>query len=139
MVNSKISLIILVSILVVVVLIGIFLLVNTQTSSKIVSFVKGDGNMEEFKITEITNSITANIIENGCIRDEQSAAEVAAAIFKSVYGENFDNGLPLIVNFDDVEQNWLIKTQLPKNMLGGSKYIIIKKSTAEVIAIWGTK
>jgi len=139
MVNSKISLIILVSILVVVVLIGIFLLVNTQTSSKIVSFVKGDGNMEEFKITEITDSITANIIENGCIRNEQSAAEIAAAILKPVYGENFDNGLPLIVNFDDVEQNWLIKTQLPQNMLGGSKYIIIKKSTAEVVAIWGTK
>ena len=139
MANSKVSIIIFVSILAVVVLIGAFLLASAKSSSTRISFVKGDGNMEDFEITEITRSITANVYENGSIRDEQSAAEMAAAIFKSVYGENFDDGLPLMVYFDDDEQNWLIKTQLPNNMLGGSKYIIIKKSTAEVVAIWGTK
>ena len=151
MAKTKISIITLVSILVVAILIGIFLLANAKSSSEKISFKNAesspeeisfedeDEDMDEFRITGIKRSITANIIENGCIRDEQSAAEIAAAIFKSVFGENSDYDLPLIVDFDEKEQNWLIMTQLPKNMLGGSLYIIIKKSNAEVVAIWGTK
>jgi len=101
--------------------------------------IKGDNSMNEFKITDTIKSISNNIFDDGCVRNEKDAVEIATVMFKSIYGETFDYGLPLIVNFDDKEQVWLIKTQLPENMLGGSKYIIIKKSSAEVVAIWATK
>lgn len=138
MVKNKIIIIMVIFLVICSVLIGLLFLMNAKSPLKI-NFVKGDGFMEEFKITDIRSTITNNIFENGCVRDEQCAAEIAAAIFKSVYGENFDYGLPLVLNFNDSKQEWLIRTQLPKNMDGGSKYIIIKKSNAEVVAIWAEK
>lgn len=129
MAKNKIIIITIIAIFAFAVLIGGYFLITSKSSSK-----KDDGNIEE----EI-RSITENIFAEGCVPDEGSAAEIAAVILKSVYGENFDNGLPLVVNFDDVKQEWLIRTQLPKDMCGGSKYIIIKKSNAEVVAIWATK
>lgn len=93
----------------------------------------------EFNITYAEKSISQHIFDEGCVRDETDAAEIATVIFRSVYGDDFDNGLPLIVDFDDKKQTWLIKTQLPEGMLGGSHYLIIKKSNAEVVAIWATK
>ena len=130
--NNKMIVMVIVT---VTVLIGMVFFTSSNLTSKI-NYVKGDGNIEEFRITEIAKSITEHIFASGSVRDEQSAAEIAATILKSVYGKDFGYGLPLIVNFDDVKQEWLIKTQLPKNMVGSVKYIIIKKSNAEVVAIW---
>jgi hypothetical protein len=104
-----------------------------------INHIKGDGIVEEFKVTDSINNITKNVFEEGCIRDEQSAAKIADIIFKVVCGENYNTyELPLLVYFDDIKQEWLIKTQLPdnKDIVGSSIYIIIKKSNAEVVAIW---
>ena len=139
MAKNKVGLIIFISIIGFVVLVGVLFLVFSKLPTKI-RYVKGDGNMEEFNITDDVDLITTNIIEKGCVGDEQSAAEIATAIFKSIYGKNFNEyKLPLWVFYDDTEQEWLIKTQLPKNAAGGSKYLIIKKSNAEVVAIWAEK
>lgn len=92
-----------------------------------------------FSIDDTVKDITNRIFEDGCIRDEDSAKEIAALILKGVYGEDFDNGLPLSVSYDDDIQAWEINTQLPDGYLGGAKHIVLKKSNAEVIAIWATK
>ena len=95
--------------------------------------------MDEFKMTESQKEVSGRIFGLGCINDENSATEIASIILKSVYGKNFDNGLPLTVSFDDKSQEWHIKTQAPEDYESGAKYIIIKKSNAEIIGIWATK
>lgn len=67
--------------------------------------MQGAGNIEEFKITEVVNIIIADILENGCIRDKQSAVEIITSMFKSVYDKDFSHDLPLIMSFDDAKQN----------------------------------
>jgi len=97
------------------------------------------GDTMNFEITDMMMSITKNIFDMGCVRNEKDADAIARIIFTSVYGNDFDRGLPLLVQFDDEEQVWKIETQLPEDSLGGSVHMIIKKSNAEVVAIWGTK
>lgn len=95
--------------------------------------------MDEFNITKTAKEVSDNIFKEGCIKDELTASEMATSILRAVYGDDFDNGLPLLINYDEKEQCWLIKTQLPDGMDGGSKYIIIKKSNAEILGVWATK
>ena len=102
-------------------------------------YILDENIMEEFEITDVVSRITGTIFAEGCIKNENDAAEIAKVILKSAYGENFDHGLPLDVNFDDIKQEWLINNQLPDGVEGGQLYIIMKKSNAEVIAIWGTR
>jgi hypothetical protein len=98
-----------------------------------------DSFMDEFNITKTVKEISDTIFKDGCVKDEITASEIAISILKTVYGDDFDNGLPLLIQFDTKKQCWLIKTQLPDGMDGGSKYIIIKKSNAEILGIWATK
>lgn len=121
-------------------LLVIIALMSCSCGEQIINATEGEKDMvSEFKITDTQKKITKNIFETGCIKDETAAIEVASAILKSVYGEEFDNEMPLVVHFNEKEATWLVKTQLPDGFEGGSKYIIIKKSNAEVVAIWATK
>jgi len=95
-------------------------------------------NAEVVAITDGDKNVTENIFNTGCIRNATDAADVARILFQTIYGDNFDCGMPLIVAFDDAEQVWLIQTQVPKWTDGGGKYLIIKKSNAEIVGIWGT-
>jgi hypothetical protein len=105
-----------------------------------VSEVKGMATyMGEFKFTKSVKEISNAIFIEGCIKDKTTASGIATLILKAVYGDGFDNGLPLLVQFSHKKQCWFIRTQLPDGMVGGSKYIVIKKSTAEVLGIWATK
>jgi hypothetical protein len=102
-------------------------------------YVENYVNENEFEITDVANTITENIFSSGCVRNVEDAAEIAKIILRSVYGEDFDNALPLTVKFDAKKQEWLINTQLPDGVQGGQLYIIIRRSNAEVVAIWGTR
>ena len=92
-----------------------------------------------FELPDTANQISENIFDMGCVNNEEDAEAIARIIMTSVFGKDFDHGLPLLVRFYDEEQVWWIESQLPKNMDGGAHHIIIKKSNAEVVAIWGTK
>jgi len=96
-------------------------------------------NSDEFEITDTVKEISSNIFNEGCIRNETAAIEIASSIFESVYGEDFDNGMPLSASYNEKMNTWLVKTQLPDGSDGGNKYIVLKKSNAEVVAIWATK
>ena len=98
--------------------------------------------IKEFELTLTYKEITEHILSEGCVRDKTTAISIASAIFKTVYGDDFnDYNLPLIAIEETIEQCWYVRTQLPDdiNLEGGYKYIIIRKSNAEVIAIWATK
>ena len=95
--------------------------------------------MEEFNLTKTVKEISDTIFNDGCVKDETTASEMATSVLKAVYGDDFDNGLPLLIQFDSKNLCWLIKTQLPEGMDGGSKYIVIKQSNAEILGIWATK
>ena len=92
-----------------------------------------------FEIPEIARSISENIFNMGCVSNEKDAEAIGRIILTSIYGEDFDCGLPLLVGFDDEGQVWRIESQLPEGWVGGANHIVIKKSNAEVVAIWGTK
>ena len=112
-----------------------------EKTNTLYEYEKGEFGVKEFEITDSKLSFSEPVFEKGCVQNEQVAAEVALPILKSIYGDNCDSGLPLIVGFDEKEENWLIRTQLPKdpNIDGGNCYIVIRKRNAEVVAIWGTK
>lgn len=111
------------------------------------TFLNPSPNLEEGKevdimileIPDIAQSISENIFSNGCVRNEKEAEAIGKIILTSVYGENFDNGLPLLVMFDAEGQVWWVENQLPKDSLGGVHHIVIRKSNAEIIAIWATQ
>ena len=94
--------------------------------------------MGEYKLTSNEKTISKYIFNEGCIRNEESAAKIAEIIFESVFGEFFDYELPLLVDFDKIDQNWLIMTRIPENHMGIRKYLIIRRSNAEIVAIWKT-
>lgn len=94
----------------------------------------------EFQLTESAQFVTNNIMEAGCARDEKTATGIATSVLTAVYGEGFDDGFPLLAFYDSATGCWLIKTQfLSVDGSSGGKYIIIRKSNAEIVGIWGTK
>ena len=106
-------------------------------------YISRDMSYQEFIGDDIdrneTDEITKYVFSMGCIQTEEAACQIAYQILKTVYGDDFDEGLPLVVGYDDEEQVWMVTTQLPEGAFGGTCNIILKKSNAEVVAIWATK
>jgi hypothetical protein len=70
------------------------------------------------------------------IIDENCAEKIAFIIFKSICYDGFDSGLPLMLKYDEDNEIYLIKNQVPEGLFDGGVYMIMKKSNAEIIAIW---
>jgi len=107
---------------------------------------KTEDGFEEITITELIKRATDYAFEEGCVRDESTAIAIADAIFRGIYGEDYNDiphwdgttsdGLPLLAFYNEDEESWLIRTQLPDGIDGVDFYVIIRKSNAEVIGIW---
>ena len=125
----------------IILLISVGLLVGLNGCDKSYSAYE-EALKNEFTINELTEVATNYIFEKGCVRDKETAIAIATAIFKAVYGDNFNShDLPLLVKYDRKTQCWQIRTQLPDNPLlnGGCCYMVLRKSNAEVVGIWRTK
>ena len=102
-------------------------------------YIRDDSIAEYFIITAAGERTTNYLFANGCVATEEDAVKIAEIIFESVFGKDYnDLGLPLVVGFDDNTEVWMIKTQLPRNWLGGCKYLSFRKSNAEIVDIWAT-
>lgn len=79
---------------------------------------------------------------NGVMLDETKIVGIAEIILNSLYQTEFTSEMPLLTEYDKETEQFLIKTQLPQKegywTLGTVAYIIIKKSNAEVKAVWAT-
>jgi hypothetical protein len=74
-----------------------------------------------------------------CVPDERAAAETADAIFRAVAGRGYNRRdmRPLLVNYDDRNDVWFVRTQnRSRRMLGGTCNILIRRQNAEVVRIW---
>lgn len=98
--------------------------------------------IREFEPDQGDQEISERILQNGCVQDRETAIAIASAVLRSIYGDGFDNGLPLLVHYDGERQAWLLKSQLPQAeegsyIAGGCKHIVIRRSDARVVAVWG--
>lgn len=71
---------------------------------------------------------------NGFVPDQATAAVLAEAILKPIYGEqNIERQKPLRVSFkNDV---WVVRGGLPEGLMGGVAMIEISKKDAKVIRV----
>ena len=91
----------------------------------------------EFDVFDDMVPFIDQIFDEGIVRDEEVAIEIATIIFESVFGPDFNHrGLPLLAAFDSDDQVWLVRTQLPEDVFGREFHLILNKRNAEVIAIW---
>lgn len=76
----------------------------------------------------------------GPVDDAYTAREKARMVWAEMWGkEAVTRCRPHVVSYDPENEVWLVKGTLPKGKLGGVDYILIEKSTGDVIAVWGTK
>lgn len=73
------------------------------------------------------------------VPDAKTARELAEVILYPIFGESINKRKPFIVEFDDKNQVWIVKGQLPQNYDGGVPYIIIQKNDGKILAVWHTK
>lgn len=149
---NKLIIIAITAVITAAITVGVFFLIG---SSAKVKYVRGDtADLEEvleyyrwrdgldepswdvFEIGDTILSMTGATLEKDYIPDEQTAAEIGAAILKSVYGESIRERLPFVVFFNEERQEWLVRSQTPKRWEGVVGFIVLKKSNAEVVAIW---
>ena len=102
-------------------------------------------NHFESTITELDSLIPQNIVDKGCIPDEETAVCAAKGIitefykksFEAVYGEDWISKLSATVVFEEEKQNWLV---VIKEADGGEDpptiCVVLRKSNAEVVAVW---
>lgn len=89
---------------------------------------------EEYSFTHSEDILSSQSFE-GCIRDGETAAKIANAVFESVYSDYGEKYLPLSVAFDKNSQHWYVKSNLKISGFGGDAYIILDGKTGAVIYI----
>lgn len=64
----------------------------------------------------------------GDIKDESSAASIAAKVFSEVYKDCPEKEIPFQVKYNQNAEAWIVHGTLPESMVGGVGEIAIKKN-----------
>lgn len=126
MFNMKKTIVFFILLLLVIVLILVFIKYNNSLK------------IEEFHLSEYIKYMqdSPSDIILGEISSSKIARLKAEEVWMEIYGEKVKSKKPYKVSFDSENQVWLVKGRLPKNMLGGVPYILIRKSDGKVLAVW---
>ena len=131
-----------------IILISLLLVLSTSCSETESGVLKTEGELMEyssFKFEDFwwdENALNYILNDVGGIKDAETAASFADVLFKSMFGDDYNNwGLPLKVSFDESEGLWMAQTQMPQDSswVGGLKYIAFRKSNAEIVGIKAEK
>ena len=77
--------------------------------------------------------------ENGAVPDEDTAKKIAEMVWIKTFGEEVKKEQPYKVKYDKIFKVWIVEGALPKDMLGGTAGIIIRKSDGEILKKWHFK
>lgn len=110
---------------------GIFIVITQRTSRKIGAFKLIDYQyyIENFASEE-------NV---GSIANSKDAIRKAEAIWIKLYGDSIKKEKPYQLFYDSENGVWLIRGTLKSNKKGGVASILIEGSTGNVLAVWHDK
>jgi len=79
------------------------------------------------------------IPEVNVVPDEETAKKIAEDVWVKAYGEEVKSEKPYKVKYDKIGMVWVVEGTLPKDMLGGTAGVIIRKSDGKVLKSWHFK
>lgn len=119
----------------------IFLILALIVFGVYMFFFQKNNTIETFKLEDYDYYIEKFPSEEilgptNSIKDAKSKAE---SVWIEKYGEGTKKKKPYSVFFDEETKVWLVQGSLPKNLVGGIPYILIRQSDGKVLAVWHTK
>ena len=75
----------------------------------------------------------------GAVDNPERAEEEAEKIWIEIYGKSITTKQPYLTYFDEDSSVWMVTGSMPIESEGGVPYLLIKKETGEVLAVWHEK
>ena len=72
---------------------------------------------------------------SGVVPDAAPAMKIAEAVWIPIYGEDVVDKEPYIAEYDSIKGMWTVTGSLPKDVDGGVRLIIIRKSDGKIMKI----